>query len=101
MNLKLKFLLISLLFIEGLNSKFRHRFTKLKCGSSYESVSNVSCFLKSYRRNNPLINIQFTLNRKIQNGKVKFLEYTKEIILIAYSSFISQIITRKTQQDMS
>ncbi|CRL00033.1 CLUMA_CG013321, isoform A [Clunio marinus] len=46
------------------------RFTKIECQSSQISVSKFRCFLKSYKRNNPLLNVEYTLTRKVDKSKV-------------------------------
>lgn len=47
-----------------------YRVSKVECGSSRKTASNVRCYLRAYNRKNPLINAAYTLNRKVVNGKV-------------------------------
>lgn len=65
------FIILCLIFHFGrLNSKFAHRFKSVECGSSMKTSVKPYCNIKSYRRNNPVMNFGFDLTRKLENGKV-------------------------------
>jgi hypothetical protein len=71
----MKLLLIAsvLILVTKLESKFYHRFRKIECGSSLKTIENQYCYLKAYKRNNPVMNYGFTLKRIVPDGKVKMI----------------------------
>jgi hypothetical protein len=44
---------------------------KVECNASLKSIEKPFCFLKAYRRNNPLVNVGFELKRVMSDGKVE------------------------------
>lgn len=67
--------LFSLLFASIIaisSAKYVYRFTKINCTTSGKTISNLTCYIKSYDRRNPIINVEFKINRRIGNdGMVK------------------------------
>lgn len=97
--MKLYHFALTLIFIPKLGAKFHHRFTRIECGSSLITIEKQYCFLKAYKRNQPVMNYGFILKRKAPNGKVwmKLLCQLFYTNLTFFKVFLS--INRKDNQD--
>lgn len=69
MKLVASFLILALFFNFN-DSKMFSRMTKVECDASMVTIVNPFCFLKSFIRNQPMLNFGFELKRKISTSKV-------------------------------
>jgi hypothetical protein len=69
----MKLTAVVFLFVLNLaaGSKFHCRIMKVGCNASLKSITKPFCFLKAYRRNNPLLNVGFELKRVMSDGMVE------------------------------
>jgi hypothetical protein len=70
MNLKPVFSIVCLILIP-VDSKFHSMFLKVECNASMKSTIKPFCFLKTYKRNNALLNIGYELKRVVSDGMVR------------------------------
>lgn len=88
MVIKLSSLLFFLPLIFCVNSKPHCHLKKVEYNSSLITVDKPFCFIKSYTRNNPLLNVGFVLKRVVNEGKVSFHWYFCFLLIFLISLFL-------------
>jgi hypothetical protein len=68
--MKLVVFALILTFLPSFELKFNFRLKSVQCGFSPKTIEKQYCFVRAYKRTNPLMNYGHTLKRKIPNGKV-------------------------------
>jgi hypothetical protein len=67
------------------NSKFHCRQRKLECSSSLKTIQNQTCFIKSFKRGDPVISGSLVLKRTLTDVKVKHIRL--EVLLGSLETF--------------
>lgn len=96
---------ILLILILGCESKLFLRFNSVKCGASLKSASDIYCYVKTYARKLSILNVGYTLLRRISEGLVgffllNFIDFLLKLRFLAHTDSRTQVQKWCVQNDL-